>query len=85
MDTCSIRLHPDPKFQSPEMPKIAAHKFADFYNNLRYYLFMRDLGRLLSGGAKIQGDFPGGRAHTRNTKVIELLIKIRFYGFLVKT
>ena len=62
MDTCSIRLHPDPKFQSPEilMPKIAAHTFADFYNNLRYYLFMRDLGGLLSGGAKIQGDFPGG-------------------------
>ena len=60
MDTCNIRLHPDPKFQSPEMSKIAAHTFADFYNNLRYYLFMRDLGGLLSGGAEIQGDFPGG-------------------------
>lgn len=77
MDTCNIRLHPYPKFQSPEilMPKIAAHTFADFYNNLRYYLFMRDLGGLLSGGAKIQGDFPGGRAHTRNKNEKKLKIK----------
>ena len=59
------------------MPKIAAHTFADFYNNLRYYLFMRDLGGLLSGGAKIQGDFPGGRAHTRNKNEKKLKIKIK--------
>lgn len=33
MNTCNIRLNPDPKFQSPEMLKIAAHTFVDFYKN----------------------------------------------------